>query len=74
MTQDEIEKLWFSVFEPVPGVGLNISRGVVVFAKLVEAATLEKAAKVCEPLNGFVYKKDVRNAMLICAAAIRSVK
>lgn len=48
MKQGEIEKLWFSVFEPVPGVGLNISRGVVVFAKLVEAATKEKAANAAD--------------------------
>ena len=38
LTNEQIEKLYFSIFEPTPGIGLNLTNGQYEFARAIERA------------------------------------
>ena len=38
LTNEKIEKLYFNIFGPTPGIGLNLTNGQYEFARAIERA------------------------------------
>lgn len=71
MTDDEILDLWASAY-------FNGSPTQILFARMIEARTIERCAEVCESLINeetcYVWIPDSKGAIEECAATIRALK